>query len=116
MFKFKLVYGYALCRDDREIVGEHVIEAKSMRSAMHKADKIMGLLGDRSAPSNSTERCLASMQRWESAGRSLYAMKFSLHWANFTARLYAPNRAALAPYRVRKGSAHMARRRSRQRG
>ena len=95
MFQFRLVYGYALCREDREVVGEQVIEAKSMRSAMFKANKIMAELGDRDAPRNTTARCLASMQRWEGAGRSLYAMKFSLHWANFTARLYAPNRKAL---------------------
>lgn len=95
MFQFKLFYGYALCREDREIVGEAVIEAKSMRSAMHKADKILRELGDRSAPPNSTERCAASMQRWERQRNSLCALKFSLHWANFTARLYAPNRKAL---------------------
>lgn len=139
MYKFKLVYGFAMCREDKEVVGKHIIEAKSMRSAMCKANKLMDALGDRAAPPNTTERCLASMQRWERGHNALCALKFSMHWANFTARLYAPNAEALAParktaparragedmgayharvstnsVRVRRGSASTARRRSRK--
>ena len=46
MHSYRLIYGFDFVLENPKVVGEHEIVAKSMRSAMYKANALMKELGN----------------------------------------------------------------------
>ena len=111
MHTYRLVYGFDFVLDNPKVVGEHEIVAKSMRSAMYKANALMKELGDRNAPAESVERCMAGIVNasWETNKYRWESSKVSFYYFAFSAKLVAPSREAFyakpAPKR-RKGEGY----------